>query len=63
MDTVAELCERSIVLHEGRVAADGPSHDIFRDDPLLARCRLEKLLAMQACTLYAGPRHKMDDCV
>lgn len=63
MDMVAELCQRSIVLHEGRVAADGPSLDLFRDDLLLARCRLEKPLAMQACPVCGVARHETDACV
>ncbi len=63
MDMVAELCERSIVLHEGRVAADGPSREIFCDTTLLARCRLEKPLAMQACPVCRVARHGIDDCV
>lgn len=49
LDMVAELCERSVVLHEGRVVADGVTRDIFRDDSLLALCRLEKPLSMQGC--------------
>ncbi len=49
LDMVAEVCERTIVLHEGRVAADGATHEIFRDGALLARCRLEKPLSMQRC--------------
>jgi len=31
LDMVLELCERTIVLHEGEVRADGPTLDIFRD--------------------------------
>ena len=49
LDMVLELCERTIVLHEGEVRADGPTREIFRDDVLLAACRLEKPLAMQGC--------------
>jgi cobalt/nickel transport system ATP-binding protein len=49
LDMVLELCQRTIVLHEGRVMADGPTMDIFRNDKLLKTCRLEKPLAMQAC--------------
>ncbi len=49
LDLVMALCERTIVLHEGRVAADGATHDIFRDDLLLAQCRLEKPFSMQGC--------------
>lgn len=49
LDMVMELCERTIVLREGRVAADGPTRDIFVNDELLAACRLERPLSMQGC--------------
>ena len=46
---VLELCERTIVLHEGKVMADGPTLEIFRNDELLNTCRLEKPFSMQSC--------------
>lgn len=49
LDMVLELCERTIVLHEGEVRADGPTREIFRDAALLAACRLEKPFVMQGC--------------
>ena len=49
LDMVLELCERTIVLHAGKVMADGPTREIFQDEALLATCRLEKPFAMQAC--------------
>lgn len=49
LDMVLELCERTIVLHEGEVRADGPTLEIFRDEALLAACRLEKPFVMQGC--------------
>ncbi len=49
LDMVLELCERTIVLHEGMVMADGPTREIFRDEALLAACHLEKPLAMLGC--------------
>ena len=36
-----ELCQRSLVLADGHIVADGPTRDILRDDVLLARYRLE----------------------
>jgi cobalt/nickel transport system ATP-binding protein len=51
LDMVMDLCERTIVLHEGEVRADGPTSEIFRDEELLAACRLEKPLSMQGCPL------------
>jgi len=49
LDLVLDLCERTIVLHEGRVVADGPTAEIFTNDPLLAQSHLEKPLRMQGC--------------
>jgi len=49
LDMVLELCQRTIVLHDGRVMADGPTLEIFQDDKLLRTCRLEKPFAMQSC--------------
>ena len=37
----AELCERAVILADGRVAADGPCAEILRDRALLARHDLE----------------------
>jgi len=36
-----QLCERSVVLSEGRIVADGPTVDLLSDADLLARNRLE----------------------
>ncbi len=49
LDMVVDLCERTIVMHEGEVRADGPTGDIFADAKLLEECRLEKPLRMQGC--------------
>lgn len=49
LDMVLDLCERTIVIHNGRVGADGPTSDIFSDDELLAANHLEKPLRMQGC--------------
>ncbi len=49
LDMVLDLCPRTIVLFAGAVKADGPTRDIFADAALLAQCRLERPLALQAC--------------
>jgi len=49
LDMILELCDRTIVLHEGKVMADGPTLEIFNNDELLKSCRLEKPFAMQGC--------------
>jgi cobalt/nickel transport system ATP-binding protein len=51
LDMVLDLCERTIVVHDGEVKADGPTRDIFTDDRLLAECRLERPLSMRGCPL------------
>ncbi len=54
LDMVMDVCERTIVLSDGTVAADGPTREIFSDDALLARCSLEKPLSMQGCPACGG---------
>lgn len=49
LDLVLDLCSRTIVLHGGRIRADGLTHDIFSDPELLKECRLEIPLSMQGC--------------
>jgi cobalt/nickel transport system ATP-binding protein len=60
LDMVLELCERTIVLHDGEVRADGPTREIFRDDGLLAACRLEKPLSMQGCPVCGSPSQQKE---
>ncbi|MCL5269715.1 MAG: energy-coupling factor ABC transporter ATP-binding protein [bacterium] len=55
LDMILDLCERTIVIHEGRITADGPTARIFNDQNLLAESHLEKPLRMQACPI-CGPR-------
>jgi cobalt/nickel transport system ATP-binding protein len=49
LDLVLDLCPRTIVLKEGRIAADGPTREIMADEELLAACNLEKPLRLQGC--------------
>jgi cobalt/nickel transport system ATP-binding protein len=37
----ASLCERAVLLSAGRIVADGPTHDLLTDEPLLAAHDLE----------------------
>ena len=46
---ILDVCERTIVIHEGRVTADGPTLEIFNNHDLLTRSHLEKPLRIQAC--------------
>ncbi len=51
LDLVLDLCPRALVLHQGRVKADGTTRSIFADEPLLASCHLEKPLSMLGCPI------------
>jgi cobalt/nickel transport system ATP-binding protein len=56
LDMAADLCERTIVVSDGTVAADGPTAELFADDAMLAACGLERPLAMQGCPVCGGAR-------
>lgn len=45
LDLVLDLCTRVLVLHQGRIAADGEPRRIFAAADLLARCHLEPPLS------------------
>lgn len=47
LDLVLEVCTRVLVLHEGRVEADGAPREIFEQAQLLSRCHLEPPLSWQ----------------
>ncbi|MEK7309174.1 MAG: ABC transporter ATP-binding protein [Nitrospirota bacterium] len=49
LDMAMDLCERTIVIHQGKVVADGAAHTIFQDENLLCSSGLEKPLRMQNC--------------
>ncbi len=47
LDMVLDLCERTIVMYDGKVKADGSTMDIFHDLELLEASCLEQPLRMQ----------------
>ena len=54
LDMVLDLCERTIVIKDGQVMADGRTADIFQDVELLEASHLEKPLRMQACPVCSS---------
>jgi cobalt/nickel transport system ATP-binding protein len=51
LDLAMDLCERTIVLHGGRLTADGPTQEIFQNDTLLESSGLTRPLKMQSCPI------------
>jgi cobalt/nickel transport system ATP-binding protein len=49
LDMVLDICERTIIIHDGLVKADGPTTEIFMNENLLTDCHLEKPLRMKNC--------------
>lgn len=47
IDMIPELCPRTIVMREGRIAADGDTERIFADLPLIEACGLEQPCRMK----------------
>lgn len=47
LDFIMDTCERVILLHNGRIQADGPVMQILRDKTLLEACDLELPLRLQ----------------
>ena len=49
LDLAMDLCRRTLIIHEGRMVADGATLEIMRDEALLKQNRLEKPLRIQGC--------------
>ncbi|CAM2059254.1 putative ABC transporter ATP-binding protein GSU1281 [Desulfovibrionales bacterium] len=49
LDLALDVCPRTIVLNQGRIAADGPTATILTDLPLLTACHLEPPPRLQSC--------------
>jgi cobalt/nickel transport system ATP-binding protein len=54
LDMALELCERTIVIHDGRLIADSRTLDLFQNESLLAESGLAKPLSMQGCHVCSG---------
>jgi cobalt/nickel transport system ATP-binding protein len=56
LDMVLDLCERTIIIKNGRITADGPTLKLFQDVELLAESHLEKPFRLQACPVCSGQK-------
>ncbi len=58
LDLAVDLCRRTLIIHEGRLVADGKTLEIMQDEGLLEQNRLEKPLRMQGCPVCGSGRPK-----
>jgi cobalt/nickel transport system ATP-binding protein len=54
LDLILELCERTIVLKDGKIIADKKTADIVSDKDLMEKAGLEIPLSMQGCKRCSG---------
>lgn len=54
LDLALDVCQRTIILHNGEITADGPSKEIFQNDTLLSKSGLARPLRMQGCPVCRG---------
>ena len=47
LDMILDTCKRTIVLKDGKIAADGDTKDILLDEKLMDECNLELPLSCQ----------------
>ena len=51
LDMIIDMCSRTIVLKNGKIAADGNTADILSNEKLMDDCGLEIPLALQNCPI------------
>lgn len=49
LDMVLDVCERTIIIGNGKVIADGNTNEILSDGEILNKCGLEKPFVLQGC--------------
>jgi len=55
LDLALAVCERTIVMHRGKIMADGTTLEIFQDQDLLDASGLTQPLTMQKCPVCGSP--------
>lgn len=58
LDMIFELCERTIIIKEGKIMADGPTSEILIDESLMEACSLEIPLSVQKCPRCQATNNK-----
>ena len=60
LDLILDVCQRVILMHRGRIAADGPCREILQQADLLTDCGLELPLRLQACPVCEAAYRERD---
>lgn len=47
LDLAAEICRRTLILHEGKIVCDGPTQELLTNEALLSQYGLELPLSLQ----------------
>ncbi len=58
LDMVLELCERTIIIQDGKVIIDGPTGEILANEELMEKCGLEMPLCLQGCPVCGTKKAK-----
>ncbi|MBI5804454.1 ABC transporter ATP-binding protein [candidate division TA06 bacterium] len=56
LDMVLELCQRTIIIKDGRIISDGPTKDIITDKKLMEEAGLEVPMSLQNCPVCGGTK-------
>ncbi|MHB1420841.1 MAG: energy-coupling factor ABC transporter ATP-binding protein [Bacillota bacterium] len=56
LDMVLELCERTIILNDGKVITDGPTVEILTNVELMENCGLEMPPGLQGCPVCGAKK-------
>jgi len=56
LDMVLELCERTIILNDGKIVTDGPTLEILTNEELMEKCGLEMPLGLQGCPVCGAKK-------
>ena len=54
LDLAMDVCQRTIILHDGKITADDSTKEIFKNDRLLEESGLARPLRMQGCPVCKG---------
>ena len=54
LEMALDLCERTLIMHQGRIAADGKTFDLLQNDALLEESHLERPARLAHASVSVG---------